>query len=36
MLDGYQRLRSALGEPGVTSRAASAILDLVVSAGGNG
>ena len=36
MLDGYQRLRRALGEPGVTNRAASAILDLVVTAGGNG
>jgi lipid-A-disaccharide synthase len=36
MLDGYQRLRRALGEPGVTSRAASAILDLVLTAGGNG
>ena len=36
MLEGYQRLRRALGEPGVTSRAASAILDLVVPAGGNG
>ena len=36
MLEGYQRLRRALGEPGVTSRAASAILDLVVNAGGNG
>ena len=36
MLEGYQRLRRALGEPGVTSRAASAILDLVVTAGGNG
>ena len=36
MLEGYQRLRQALGEPGVTSRAAAAILDLVVPAGGNG
>jgi lipid-A-disaccharide synthase len=36
MLEGYQRLRRALGEPGVTSRAAAAILDLVVTAGGNG
>ena len=36
MLDGYQRLRRALGEPGVTSRAASAILDLVLTPGGNG
>ncbi len=36
MLEGYQRLRRALGEPGVTNRAASAILDLVVTAGGNG
>ena len=36
MLEGYQRLRRALGEPGVTSRAASAILDLVVTSGGNG
>ena len=36
MLEGYQRLRRALGEPGVTSRAASAILDLVLTPGGNG
>ena len=27
MLDGYARLRRALGEPGVTRRAAVAILD---------
>ena len=29
-LDGYQRLRKSLGEPGVTQRAASAILDQVI------
>jgi len=29
-LDGYQRLRESLGEPGVTQRAASAILDRVI------
>ena len=29
MLDGYGRLRSTLGEPGVTERAAKAILDQV-------
>jgi len=29
-LDGYQRLRESLGEPGVTLRAASAILDQVI------
>ncbi|MFM7267680.1 MAG: lipid-A-disaccharide synthase, partial [Cyanobium sp.] len=29
MLEGYGRLRRALGEPGVTARAASAILDQV-------
>jgi lipid-A-disaccharide synthase len=29
-LDGYQRLRKSLGEPGVTQRAASAILDRVI------
>jgi lipid-A-disaccharide synthase len=29
MLAGYERLRRALGEPGVTARAASAILDQV-------
>ncbi|MFM7695335.1 MAG: lipid-A-disaccharide synthase [Vulcanococcus sp.] len=31
MADGYQRLRQALGEPGVTRRAAAAILDAVPS-----
>jgi lipid-A-disaccharide synthase len=31
MLVGYGRLRRALGEPGVTSRAASAILDQVLN-----
>jgi lipid-A-disaccharide synthase len=31
VLDGYRRLRGALGEPGVTRRAAEAILDEVVS-----
>lgn len=30
MLGGYARLRAALGEPGVTRRAASAILNLVL------
>jgi lipid-A-disaccharide synthase len=30
MIEGYARLRLALGEPGVTRRAAAAILDLVV------
>lgn len=30
MLDGYDRLRATLGEPGVTTRAARAILDQVV------
>jgi hypothetical protein len=29
MLEGYGRLRDALGEPGVTRRAASAILDQI-------
>jgi lipid-A-disaccharide synthase len=29
MLEGYGRLRRCLGEPGVTGRAASAILDQV-------
>ena len=29
VLDGYQRLRQALGEPGVTQRAAAAILDAL-------
>ena len=29
MLDGYQRLRTTLGQPGVTDRAARAILDQV-------
>ena len=29
-LDGYQRLRESLGEPGVTQRAASAILDRII------
>ncbi|MFN6339426.1 MAG: lipid-A-disaccharide synthase, partial [Cyanobacteriota bacterium] len=32
-LEGYGRLRKSLGEPGVTSRAASAILDQVVESG---
>ena len=32
MLEGYGRLRRALGEPGVTRRAAAAILDAVPSA----
>jgi lipid-A-disaccharide synthase len=32
MLEGYGRLRDALGEPGVTRRAASAILDQVQQA----
>jgi lipid-A-disaccharide synthase len=32
MLEGYGRLRQALGEPGVTQRAASAILDQVQQA----
>jgi lipid-A-disaccharide synthase len=27
MTEGYERLRTALGEPGVTRRAAAAILD---------
>ena len=31
MLDGYARLRATLGEPGVTTRAARAILDQVVA-----
>ncbi|MFM7436951.1 MAG: lipid-A-disaccharide synthase, partial [Vulcanococcus sp.] len=31
MADGYRRLRQALGEPGVTRRAAAAILDAVPS-----
>ncbi|MBE9173644.1 lipid-A-disaccharide synthase [Cyanobium sp. LEGE 06143] len=30
MLEGYARLRAVLGEPGVTRRAAAAILDLVL------
>ncbi|MEY3963668.1 MAG: hypothetical protein RLZZ106_923, partial [Cyanobacteriota bacterium] len=30
--DGYQRLRQRLGEPGVTRRAAAAILDAVPAA----
>jgi lipid-A-disaccharide synthase len=34
MLDGYGRLRLELGEPGVTQRAAAAILDQVLSAQG--
>ncbi|MDC0315953.1 lipid-A-disaccharide synthase, partial [Synechococcus sp. AH-551-G15] len=29
VLDGYQRLRDTLGEPGVTDRAAEAILDQI-------
>jgi len=32
MLEGYRRLRDALGEPGVTRRAASAILDQIQQA----
>jgi len=32
MLDGYRRLRTALGEPGVTDRAAAAILDQLNAA----
>ena len=32
MLEGYGRLRQELGEPGVTQRAAAAILDQVVGA----
>lgn len=32
ILEGYGRLRRALGEPGVTRRAASAILDQVIEA----
>ena len=32
MLEGYERLRLALGEPGVTQRAASAILDQIPQA----
>jgi lipid-A-disaccharide synthase len=32
MLEGYGRLRDALGEPGVTRRAASVILDQVQQA----
>jgi lipid-A-disaccharide synthase len=32
MLEGYGRLRTALGEPGVTRRAAAAILDAVPAA----
>ncbi|MFQ6538331.1 MULTISPECIES: lipid-A-disaccharide synthase [Aphanothece] len=31
MLEGYRRLRSELGEPGVTQRAAAAILDQVLA-----
>lgn len=33
MVEGYGRLRQALGEPGVTRRAANAILDGIVKAG---
>jgi lipid-A-disaccharide synthase len=36
MLEGYQRLRRELGEPGVTRRAAAAILDLVAPASRHG
>jgi lipid-A-disaccharide synthase len=36
MLKGYQRLRRELGEPGVTRRAAAAILDLVAPASRRG
>jgi lipid-A-disaccharide synthase len=32
MLEGYRRLRRQLGEPGVTDRAAIAILDQVQAA----
>jgi lipid-A-disaccharide synthase len=32
ILDGYARLRQQLGEPGVTRRAAAAILDQVQAA----
>jgi lipid-A-disaccharide synthase len=32
MLEGYGRLRDALGEPGVTRRAASVILDHIQQA----
>jgi lipid-A-disaccharide synthase len=32
MLEGYGRLRHALGEPGVTGRAAAAILDQLSAA----
>ena len=32
VVDGYQRLRRALGEPGVTRRAAAAILDALPAA----
>ena len=31
MFDGYRRLRATLGEPGVTDRAAGAILDQVMA-----
>jgi len=31
MLDGYRRLRDTLGTPGVTDRAAAAILDSIAS-----
>ena len=31
MLDGYDRLRATLGQPGVTDRAAAAILDQVTA-----
>jgi lipid-A-disaccharide synthase len=34
MLEGYGRLRQELGEPGVTQRAAAAILDQVLTAQG--
>jgi lipid-A-disaccharide synthase len=34
MLEGYGRLQQALGEPGVTDRAAAAILDLLPAATG--
>ena len=29
VLDGYQRMRATVGEPGVTDRAAEAILDQI-------
>jgi hypothetical protein len=32
MNEGYRQLRTALGDPGVTDRAAAAILDLLAPA----